>query len=125
MINFKAAIIEFAQAHQAAEDNPKLLIKDSTKYSDLCVARMNRTLAADAKLFDCLALYVNEQVHSTSKKPPIELLTFWSAEADKGCTGCWISSNTSGKHPECEEKIRLWFKAQKALVVYGLSLIPK
>lgn len=105
-------IKEFALAHRAAEDNPKLLIEDSVKHTDLCVARMDRIEVADEALF---ALEGQAEL-------PQPVLDFFAAEADRGCYHCWLSSRHSNQHPECQAKINRWFATRDALIVYGEQL---
>jgi hypothetical protein len=44
--------------------------------------------------------------------------TFRAADADKGCSSCWLASGVM-EHQACEVKIDRWFKAHEALVESG------
>jgi hypothetical protein len=52
---------------------------------------------------------------------PAPLAAFIAADADKGCPQCWVSSDKTRNHPECQVKIRRYFDARAALVEYGES----
>jgi len=53
---------------------------------------------------------------------PEPLAAFIAADADKGCPQCWVSSNKTRNHSECQVKIRRYFDVRAALVEYGESL---
>jgi hypothetical protein len=104
-------IAEFAAAHDAAKDNPALLIKDSGKYTSICVERMKRVELADQALFTI----------SNWPDLPVEAKKFFQAHEDRGCSSCRYAA-CGAIHPECDTKIKRWFQARDALVEYGLKL---
>jgi hypothetical protein len=53
---------------------------------------------------------------------PEPLLAFITADVDKGCDRCWVSSDRTRNHPECAAKIRRYFDARAALVAHGQRL---
>lgn len=109
-----AIIKEYAVAHLAADDNPKLLIKNPVKYTLLCNARMFRIALIDEAI-----LNIGER-----EDAPIELKNFLIAEADKGCPSCWISSKKNNNHADCQKKIDRWFETRQKLIELGKSLQP-
>jgi hypothetical protein len=52
---------------------------------------------------------------------PGPLAAFIAADADRGCPQCWVSSDKTRDHPECQVEIRRYFDARAALVAYGES----
>ena len=56
---------------------------------------------------------------------PNALQAWFDAEDDNACSSCWVSSNTSSNHPECNEKIDRWFVVRSGLKEYAKTLNTK
>lgn len=109
---------EYALAHLDAHDNPKKLLAARSaeacrKVSDECAERMRRCAAADKALLNLRG----------EKDLPGPVQNFLDADADRGCSGCWLSSAVPTPHHECHNKIRRWFFSRTRLIEYGTQLI--
>ena len=110
----QAVLHRWAVAHRIAEDNPRLLLENQDEAtSKLCVARMEECAAAERAFF---AL-------KDSPHLPDEAHNFLRADADKGCSSCWLSSGPT-PHAECAEKIARWFATQETLVALMVGHKP-
>ncbi len=101
-------LIAWQKAHEQAEDNASLLLKNEI-FSELCATRMSVCLIADELLY---GLTVD------SSDNPKELNRHLVANTDKACSQCSFSSSTTDIHPECNDKIKEWFNSKEQLLVY-------
>lgn len=117
MIN-KTAILNLIKnytiAFLIAEENPgKMLSGEIT--SDEAVTRMDILAKAENELFGysiCL--------HTEA---PSCLKAHFEAIDDYACGRCWMSSNKTNLHTECEKKIDKFFKTRKDLIEFGKALM--
>lgn len=107
------ALKRWVRARAKADLNPKLLIKNHAKYSNLCAARMVTLHAAENNL---------NSFENKSGTVPAQLAYWWLAQNDAGCSSCWLSSGPK-KHLECELKIKRWFEAREALEKFAATLM--
>ncbi|RDJ35404.1 MAG: hypothetical protein DWQ19_11350 [Crenarchaeota archaeon] len=108
----KSIIKEFSDAHILADENPKLLIKDSLKHSDSCNQRMFRVALVDEAIF---------KIKDRDNLPQI-LRNFIKAAEDLPACDCLVHSSTSLMHPECLEKTHKYFETRDKLIEYGKKL---
>ncbi len=102
----------WASAKKDAKQNPELLLQDYSGNVEECVRRMDKVQATEIEL---LAL-------EGQKDLPAPLLRYISAVNDSGCRSCWVSSNLSVNHEDCNIKISEYFLAEEHLIDFGLSL---
>jgi hypothetical protein len=101
----------WALMHNLSEQNSKLLIVDAVKYTYVCANRMSE-----------LSFWETELLADLKPDHSPQAAAWLKAMNNKGCDGCWISSNSSSQHPECQEKIRAYFRAVEDLVDFGISI---
>jgi hypothetical protein len=104
----KEILLVWQQAHEHAENNPELLLKNEI-FFELCEARMNVCSIADELLYN---IPVNE------KDNPKELNRHLLANTNKGCSQCRFGSFSDDNHPECNDKIKEWFKSKEQLLIF-------
>lgn len=108
----KEILLIWFRASQEAKDNSSLQLKYEGYFTDICAARMSVCGVADKHLYSLPVKTDNNEYY------PEELVRHLKAEKDKGCSNCWLRSDTDKNHPECNDKITEWFASNTALKEY-------
>src|SRR4051812_13844307 len=111
--DLKKLLKRWWKARIKAEGNTKLLIRNYALFSSLCSSRMRRLSKAEADL---------DALESQIGTFPAQLVYWWKTRRDAGCSHCWVTSNPSKMHAECDQKIKRWFAARQALEDYVAEL---
>ena len=103
------ALISWGEARKATKDNASLLVRlnFSENVRKQCTDQMKAFGEAEQRLFD----------FEGQKNLPRELVRFFEAYHDRGCTLCMLSS-APPTHAECSRLIEGYFRAVEDLEDY-------
>lgn len=113
----KEAILHWWRSHLASHENPAALL-EARKKDPQKAAEASRVAAEKMKE----SMRADEVLYALKGDLPEPLRKHLEANADKGCIGCWFSSNPVKLHAECGEKITRWFDTQKELKLFADQL---
>jgi len=106
----------WAEAKHEASDNVTLMFKDpSLSTNDLCAQRMERLRIAEQLMMEYAQSCSDDEM-------PAQMKRYLQADENPACGPCWLSSRRLTQHPECQDKIKEYFAAEKALARYGNGL---
>jgi len=107
-------IQDFAMAHTAAKQNPKLLLENHSAHASACAERCRVSSQALQSLVSL--------EDSLDHPLPLRQFLFACRDKQKACVSCMLSSKRKLDHPECEQRINNYFETLDALVAYGLGI---